>query len=138
MTSSRRAPHSPLYGGGTGLQYTLPKATSLLAKSAGTPGRWEAMAADRGLTVRKVDIREDDLTLDLEDLESKLSAATKLVAVGLASNAVGTINPVRDIIERAHEVGALTYVDAVAYAPHGPIDVHADPEPVPRAASPCL
>ena len=86
---------------------------------------WEAMAADRGLTVRKVDIREDDVTLDLEDLESKLSKRTKLVAVGYASNAVGTINPVREIVARAHEVGALTYVDAVAYAPHGPIDVQA-------------
>ena len=86
---------------------------------------WEAMAADRGVTVRKVDIREDDVTLDLEDLESKLNGRTKLVAVGLASNAVGTINPVRDIVERAHEVGALTYIDAVAYAPHGPIDVRA-------------
>jgi cysteine desulfurase family protein (TIGR01976 family) len=86
---------------------------------------WEAMAADRGVTVRKVDIREDDVTLDLEDLESKLNGNTKLVAVGLASNAVGTINPVKDIIERAHEVGALTYIDAVAYAPHGPIDVQA-------------
>ena len=84
---------------------------------------WEAMAADRGLTVRKVDIREDDVTLDLEDLESKLSNRTKLVAVGYASNAVGSINPVREIVARAHEVGALTYVDAVAYAPHGPIDV---------------
>jgi cysteine desulfurase family protein (TIGR01976 family) len=86
---------------------------------------WEAMAADRGLTVRKVDIREDDVTLDLEDLESKLSSRTKLVAVGYASNAVGTINPVREIVARAHEVGALAYVDAVAYAPHGPIDVRA-------------
>jgi cysteine desulfurase family protein (TIGR01976 family) len=86
---------------------------------------WEAMAADRGLSVRKVDIREDDVTLDLEDLESKLNANTKLVAVGYASNAVGTINPVREIVARAHEVGALTYVDAVAYAPHGPIDVQA-------------
>jgi cysteine desulfurase family protein (TIGR01976 family) len=86
---------------------------------------WEAMAADRGLTVRKVDIRLDDVTLDLEDLESKLSTRTKLVAVGYASNAVGTINPVREIVARAHEVGSLTYVDAVAYAPHGPIDVHA-------------
>jgi cysteine desulfurase family protein (TIGR01976 family) len=86
---------------------------------------WEAMAADRGVTVRKVDIREDDVTLDLEDLESKLNARTKLVAVGYASNAVGTINPVREIVERAHEVGALTYVDAVAYAPHAPIDVAA-------------
>jgi cysteine desulfurase family protein (TIGR01976 family) len=86
---------------------------------------WEAMAADRGLTVRKVDIREDDVTLDLEDLESKLSNRTKLVAVGYASNAVGTINPVREIVARAHEVGAMTYIDAVAYAPHGPIDVRA-------------
>ena len=86
---------------------------------------WEAMAADRGLTVRKVDIRADDVTLDLEDLESKLNANTKLVAVGYASNAVGTINPVREIVARAHEVGALTYVDAVAYAPHAPIDVRA-------------
>ena len=86
---------------------------------------WEAMAADRGLTVRKVDIRMDDVTLDLEDLESKLNGKTKLVAVGYASNAVGTINPVREIVARAHEVGALSYVDAVAYAPHGPIDVRA-------------
>jgi cysteine desulfurase family protein (TIGR01976 family) len=86
---------------------------------------WEAMAADRGMAVRKVDIRPDDVTLDLEDLESKLSPRTKLVAVGYASNAVGTVNPVAEIVARAHEVGALTYVDAVAYAPHGPIDVQA-------------
>ena len=81
------------------------------------------MAADRGVTVQTVDIHEDDVTLDLEDLESKLGPRTKLVAVGYASNAVGTVNPVREIVARAHEVGALTYVDAVAFAPHGPIDV---------------
>jgi cysteine desulfurase family protein (TIGR01976 family) len=86
---------------------------------------WKAMAADRGVTVQQVDVRVDDCTLDLEDLESKLSPKTKLVAVGYASNAVGTINPVKEIVARAHEVGALTYVDAVAYAPHGPIDVQA-------------
>ncbi len=89
---------------------------------------WEAMAADRSVTVRKVDVNLDDVTLDLEDLEdleSKLNDRTKLVAVGYASNAVGTINPVAEIVARAHEVGALTYVDAVAYAPHGPIDVRA-------------
>ncbi len=86
---------------------------------------WRAMAADRGVTVRTVDIRLDDVTLDLEDLESKLSSKTKLVAVGYASNAVGTVNPVAEIVARAHEVGALTYVDAVAFAPHGPIDVRA-------------
>ena len=84
---------------------------------------WKAMAVDRGVVVRQVDIREDDVTLDLEDLESKLGPRTKLVAVGYASNAVGSINPVREIVARAHEVGALTYIDAVAYAPHGPIDV---------------
>jgi cysteine desulfurase family protein (TIGR01976 family) len=86
---------------------------------------WKAMAADRGVTVHQVDIHEDDVTLDLEDLESKLGPRTKLVAVGYASNAVGSINPVKEIVARAHEVGALTYVDAVAYAPHGPIDVQA-------------
>lgn len=86
---------------------------------------WRAMAADRGVTVRTVDIHLDDVTLDLEDLESKLSSKTKLVAIGYASNAVGTVNPVREIVARAHEVGALAYVDAVAYAPHGPIDVQA-------------
>jgi len=86
---------------------------------------WRAMAADRDVTVRTVDIREDDVTLDLEDLESKLGPRTKLVAVGYASNAVGTVNPVSEIVARAHEVGALTYVDAVAFAPHGPIDVQA-------------
>ncbi len=86
---------------------------------------WQAMAADRGLTVQIVDIDPTDVTLDLEDLESKLGPRTKLVAVGYASNAVGTVNPVREIVARAHEVGALTFVDAVAYAPHGPIDVQA-------------
>ena len=84
---------------------------------------WRAMAADRDVTVRTVDIHLDDVTLDLEDLESKLGPRTKLVAVGYASNAVGTINPVKEIVARAHEMGALTYVDAVALAPHGPIDV---------------
>jgi len=84
---------------------------------------WRAMAADRGVTVHTVDIDPADVTLDLEDLESKLGPRTKLVAVGYASNAVGTVNPVREIVARAHEVGALTYVDAVAFAPHGPIDV---------------
>ena len=86
---------------------------------------WRAMAAERGVTVKTVDIDLDDVTLDLEDLESKLGPRTKLVAVGYASNAVGTINPVREIVARAHEVGALTYIDAVAFAPHGPIDVRA-------------
>jgi cysteine desulfurase family protein (TIGR01976 family) len=86
---------------------------------------WRAMAADRGVTVRTVDIHPEDGTLDLDDLDRQLSERTRLVAVGYASNALGTINPVAEIIRRAHAVGALTYVDAVHFAPHGPIDVQA-------------
>jgi cysteine desulfurase family protein (TIGR01976 family) len=88
-------------------------------------GPWRSMAADRGLTVQTVDIVAEDGTLDLEDLGAKLSSRTGLVAIGYASNAIGTINPVADIVAMAHEVGALTYVDAVHWAPHGPIDVQA-------------
>ena len=88
-------------------------------------GPWRAIAADRGLTVRTVDIDVDDCTLDLDDLDAKLSARTRLVAVGYASNAVGTINPVAEIVRRAHATGALAWVDAVAYAPHASIDVRA-------------
>ncbi|MDL2335545.1 MAG: cysteine desulfurase-like protein [Chloroflexota bacterium] len=86
---------------------------------------WQAAARDHGLVVRTVDVKPDDCTLDLADLEAKLSPRTRLVAVGYASNAVGTINPVREIGERAHAVGAWLYVDAVHYAPHGLIDVKA-------------
>jgi cysteine desulfurase family protein (TIGR01976 family) len=78
---------------------------------------------ERGVVIRMVDINEADCTLDLEDLRRKLSDRTKLVAVGLASNAVGTINPVAEIVRMAHEFGALVYADAVHYAPHGLIDV---------------
>jgi cysteine desulfurase family protein (TIGR01976 family) len=85
---------------------------------------WRAMAADRGLHVRTVDIHEDG-TLDLDDLDRALETPTRLLAVGYASNALGTINPVAEIVRRAHAAGAWTYVDAVAYAPHGQIDVRA-------------
>ena len=88
-------------------------------------GPWRSIAADRGLTVRTVDIVAEDGTLDLEDLGAKLSSRTRLVAIGYASNAIGTINPVAEIVGMAHEVGALTYIDAVHWAPHGPIDVQA-------------
>jgi len=80
---------------------------------------------EKGVVIRKVDIRESDCTLDLDDLKSKLNAKTRLVAVGYASNAVGTINPVAEITRLAHAVGAMVYIDAVHYAPHGPIDVKA-------------
>jgi cysteine desulfurase family protein (TIGR01976 family) len=84
---------------------------------------WRRLADDHGLVVRTVDIQPDDVTLDLEALEAALGPRTRLVAVGYASNAVGTINPVHEIVARAHEVGAWTWIDAVHYAPHGPIDV---------------
>jgi cysteine desulfurase family protein (TIGR01976 family) len=86
---------------------------------------WHALAADRGLIVRTVDIRTEDGTLDLDDLDRLLGPRTRLVAVGYASNALGTINPVAEIAWRARAVGALCWVDAVHFAPHGPIDVQA-------------
>jgi cysteine desulfurase family protein (TIGR01976 family) len=86
---------------------------------------WLLMAEDRGLTVRWVDFRDEDCTLDMQDLASKLNKNTKLVAVGYASNAVGTINPVHEIVRLSHRAGALAYIDAVHYGPHGLIDVAA-------------
>jgi cysteine desulfurase family protein (TIGR01976 family) len=85
---------------------------------------WRALE-EKGIVIRQVEIKEEDCTLDLEDLKSKLSSKTKLVAVGYASNAVGTINPVVEITKLAHAAGALMFIDAVHYAPHGPIDVRA-------------
>jgi len=85
---------------------------------------WLELAHDLGLVVRFADIREDT-TLDLDDLASKLSDRTRVVAFPWASNAVGTLVNVARVAELAHEVGALAWVDAVHYAPHGPIDVAA-------------
>jgi cysteine desulfurase family protein (TIGR01976 family) len=86
---------------------------------------WLRIAADRGLTIRTWEPRLDDCTLDVGDLDRLLGPRTKLVAVGWASNAVGTINPVAEVVRRAHSAGAWTYVDAVHAAPHLPIDVRA-------------
>jgi cysteine desulfurase family protein (TIGR01976 family) len=72
-----------------------------------------------------VDIREEDCTLDMASFEAAITTKTKIVAAGYASNAVGTINDVNTIVEMAHAAGALAYIDAVQYAPHGPIDVQA-------------
>src|SRR5580692_6386674 len=83
---------------------------------------WRALE-ERGVVIRQADIREADCTLDLDDLKKKITSKTKLVAVGYASNAVGTINPVVEITKLAHAAGALMFIDAVHYAPHGPIDV---------------
>ena len=85
---------------------------------------WAALA-EKGVVIRRVDIHESDCTLDFGDLKSKLNSKTKLVAVGYASNIVGTINPVAEITKLAHAAGAMVYIDAVHYAPHGSIDVNA-------------
>ncbi len=83
---------------------------------------WLALE-EQGVTIRWAEIHQEDCTLDLADLASKINDRTKLVAVGYASNAVGTINPVKEIVRLAHAAGALAYVDAVHYGPHGVIDV---------------
>lgn len=85
---------------------------------------WTLAARDAGAVVKTVELKPD-CTLDLDDLQSKLSPHTKLVAVGAASNATGGINPIAEITRIAHDVGALVFVDAVHYAPHGLIDVPA-------------
>src|SRR5271165_2267127 len=85
---------------------------------------WLALE-EKGVTIRWAEIHPGDCTLDVEDLAAKLNSKTKLVAIGYASNAVGTINPVKEIIRLAHAAGALAYVDAVHYSPHGLIDVAA-------------
>jgi cysteine desulfurase family protein (TIGR01976 family) len=83
---------------------------------------WNALE-ERGVVIRRVAFREADCTLDMQDLARQINSRTKLVAVGYASNAVGTINDVKEVVRLAHGVGALAYIDAVHYAPHGPIDV---------------
>jgi cysteine desulfurase family protein (TIGR01976 family) len=85
---------------------------------------WLELAHDLGLVVRFADIR-DDTTLDLDDLAAQLSERTRVVAFPWASNAAGTLVDVGRVAELAHEAGALAWVDAVHYAPHGPIDVGA-------------
>ena len=85
---------------------------------------WKALE-EKGVVIRQVDICPDDCTLDMEDFKSSLSERTRLVAVGYASNSVGTINPVAEITKMAHAAGAWVYIDAVHSAPHGMMDVKA-------------
>ena len=80
---------------------------------------------ERGVKVRTADINPSDCTLDMFDLQAKVRRSTRLVAVGYAANAVGTINDVREVVRLAHEAGAMAFIDAVHYAPHGLIDVRA-------------
>ncbi len=83
---------------------------------------WLALV-EQGAVIRWIDIDPLTATLDLESAAAALSDRTRLLAVGYASNAFGTINPVRRLTEMAHAYGAWVFIDAVHYAPHGPIDV---------------
>ena len=83
---------------------------------------WLALA-EKGVVIKWADFSMTDCRLDMNHFSSLLSKKTKIVAVCYASNAVGTINPIKTIASLAHNVGALLWVDAVHFAPHGAIDV---------------
>jgi cysteine desulfurase family protein (TIGR01976 family) len=85
---------------------------------------WKALE-EKGVVIRAVKFNKNECTLDMQDLAEKIGKRTRLVAVGYASNAVGTINNVAEVVRLARQAGALSYIDAVHYAPHGPIDVRA-------------
>lgn len=84
---------------------------------------WQALAKERGVTIRTVRMLTETGQLDWDDLASKLNDNTKVLAIGAASNALGTINDIKRAVDLAHAVGALVYVDAVHYAPHELVDV---------------
>lgn len=86
---------------------------------------WLLIAEDKGCKITWIDFDVEDCTLKLDEFEKALARKPKIAAFGYASNAVGTINPVNRITKMAKEAGALVYIDAVQYAPHGPIDVQA-------------
>ena len=84
---------------------------------------WLQAAEDRGCKVRWVNFDRETGLLDLDDFQAAMQEKPRLAAFGYASNALGTINPAKKLVEMAHAAGALVYIDAVQYAPHGPIDV---------------
>ncbi len=84
---------------------------------------WLMAAEDRGCQIRWAAFDPENSTLNLAEMQAALAAKPKLVAFGYASNSLGTVNPVQQITAMAHAAGALVYIDAVQYAPHGPIDV---------------
>ena len=90
----------------------------------GNVSPWLELAHDKELVVRFAEI-DDECRLDLDQLASLLSERTRVVAFPYASNAVGTVTPAAEIAALAHEAGALAWIDAVHYGPHGPIDVQA-------------
>lgn len=86
---------------------------------------WHALVRERGLRVRTARMRVEDGTLDVDDLARCVGPRTRLLAIGAASNALGTISDLRTAVNVAREHGALVFVDAVHYAPHELVDVHA-------------
>ena len=87
---------------------------------------WKALQEeDKGVVIRSVKFNHADCTLDMHDLAAKIGDRPRIVAVGYASNAVGTINNAAEVVRLARQAGALSYIDAVHYAPHRPIDVRA-------------
>jgi len=89
----------------------------------GNVAPWRMLAEDQGLRIKWLPFNKETFQFDPADLQALLTERVKLVAINYASNAIGTINEVKNMARLAHEVGALVYVDAVQYAPHGPIDV---------------
>jgi cysteine desulfurase family protein (TIGR01976 family) len=129
-------PHEVIFGTNmTSLDFTLSRTagrdfqpgdeilTSSLDHDGGV-SPWLELAHDKDLVVKHVELH-DDTTLDLDDLQSKLSERTRVVAFAWASNAIGTVVDARRVCELAHSVGALAWIDAVHYAAHEPIDVRA-------------
>lgn len=86
---------------------------------------WQALARERGVVLRTARLRLEDGRLDWDDLAAQIGPKTRLVAIGAASNAIGTITDVRRACEMARAAGALSFVDAVHYAPHALVDVQA-------------
>ncbi|MEN9506543.1 MAG: hypothetical protein RI958_2469 [Actinomycetota bacterium] len=97
--------------------------TSMEHEGNNTP--WRTMAAERGLVVKTWGFDRDTYELDLDELAALITPRTKFAAINYASNLLGTINPVAAACRMLGAAGAMTYIDAVQYAPHGPIDVQA-------------
>jgi cysteine desulfurase family protein (TIGR01976 family) len=91
----------------------------------GNVAPWLLAAQDRGVTVRYADIDDESCTVDIDDFAAKLSDRTRIAAFNWASNGAGTISDAEAMARLAREAGALSYVDGVQFAPHGPVDVHA-------------
>ena len=84
---------------------------------------WKRLARERGMVIRSVRLNTESGQLNDGDIEQFVGPKTKVVAIGAASNSLGTINDIKSLIELAHSVGALAFVDAVHYAPHALLDV---------------